>query len=95
MIKKIVFLVAFVSIVSYSQGKLIAFKNDLDKSKFTLKEVIPAVNQKNDDMSLFFMNSKQVFGYLLNDKFEVIKKLSLEDKRRKYNTIIGYSIKDI
>ena len=78
----------------FAQEKLVEFKNDLDDSKYSIKEVIPVVNQKNDHISLFFMNTKQVYGYLLNDDFNVIKKLSSEDRRRKYNTIIGYSVKD-
>lgn len=78
----------------FAQEKLVEFENDLDNSKFSIKEVIPVVNQQNDNISLFFMNTKQVYGYLLNDNFKVIKKLSSEDRSRKYNTIIGYSVKD-
>ncbi|MFG6685452.1 hypothetical protein ACGK9U_02630 [Mariniflexile sp. HNIBRBA6329] len=78
----------------FAQEKLVTFKNDLDDSKYSIKEVIPVVNQNNDNISLFFMNTKRVYGYLLNDNFQVIKKLSSEDRRRKYNTIIGYSVTD-
>lgn len=95
MIKKFLFFEAIcLCFKLVAQEKLVEFKNDLDDSKYSVKEVIPVVNQQNNNVSLFFMNTKQVYGYLLNDSFKVLKKLKSEDRRRKYNTIIGYSIKD-
>lgn len=87
-------LMCFCVSILFAQEKLVEFKNDLDDSKYSIKEVIPAVNQNNGHISLFFMNTKQVYGYLLNNDFNVIKKISSEDRSRKYNTIIGYSVTD-
>ena len=90
-----IFLFVFIFTILYnanSQEVLSVFKNDLDDSRYTVKEVLPIVNQINDDFSLFFLNSKEVHAYLFSEDFEMLSSLSLEDKRRKYNTVIGYGI---
>ncbi|SFZ89921.1 hypothetical protein SAMN05428642_101639 [Flaviramulus basaltis] len=78
----------------FSQEKISEFKNDISDPKFLTKEVIPVVNETTDDLALFFMTPKEVYGYLLNNRLEVVNKLTSEDKRRKYSKLIGYSIKD-
>lgn len=93
--RKFSFLVLFcISLNILSQEEVAKFKNNIDDSSLSIKEVIPVVNSKTNDISVFVLNSKQVFGYLLNEDFQVLKSLSSEDRRRKYKTLIGYSIKD-
>lgn len=94
--KKIVTLLVIITIchVSFSQEKIGLFKNDLAKNSSAIKDVVPIVNQKNDEISLFFIDTKNVYGYLLDTNFNVIDKLSAEDKNKKYKLVIGSSISD-
>ena len=78
----------------YSQEELITFKNTLKTSSSFLKDVLPIVNEKNDDVSLFLIDAKYIYGYLLNDKFEIKSELKSEDRSRMFKTIIGHSIKN-
>lgn len=78
-----------------SQEELLDFKNSLNpKSRSEIKSVIPIVNDKSNDISLFLVHAKNIYGYLINDKFEVINKISSEDRSRKYKVILGNSISD-
>ena len=83
----------FCSILAPAQTELVTFENSLnDKAKPNLKEVIPIVNEKNNDISLFFLHPKKVYGYLLNKNFELIDKISSEDRSRKFKVLLGNSI---
>ncbi len=93
MLKKIIVGLGILSTInSYSQEELTVFENTLKTSSSSLKDVIPIVNEKSGDISLFLMDATKVYGYLLNDEFEVINSLSSEDKSRKYKMLIGKSI---
>lgn len=95
MLKKIAISLGFLlTLNSYSQEELITFKNTLKTSGSFLKDIFPIVNEKNDDVSLFLVDAKYIYGYLLNDKFEIISKLESEDRSRMFKTIIGHSIKN-
>lgn len=78
----------------FAQDVLATFKNNIDNTNLSIKEVIPVINQRNNDLCFFVLNSKNVYGYLLNENFEIEKSLSSEDRRRKYKTLIGYGIID-
>lgn len=95
MLKKIaISLGLLLTLNTYSQEELITFKNTLKTSTSFLKDVLPIVNQKNDDISLFLVDAKYIYGYLLNDKFEITSQLKSEDRSRMFKTIIGHSIKN-
>lgn len=81
-------------IIGFSQERLVEFENNLNSSRHATKEVFQVVNQENNDFVMFFINAKQVHSYMFNEDFEIKNKLSLEDKRRKYNTIIGYGLEN-
>ncbi len=86
------FLASGVFFQSFCQDQLFNFKNDLKTSAYSTKEVIPVVNQDTDDIAFFLMDSKRVYGYLFDENFKLLDKLSSEDKRRKYKSIVGYGI---
>ena len=91
--KKIIFLITiFYSVSTLPQEKIGRFKNDLKETLSTVKEVIPIVNAKNNDIAVFIADAKNVYGYKLNEKFDVISKITSEEKRRKYKTLLGYAI---
>ncbi len=75
-----------------AQERLGSFTNDLKTSSSTIKDVIPIVNDENNDVAVFVADAKNVYGYKLNDKFKVTAKITSEEKRRKYKTLLGYSI---
>lgn len=79
---------------SFSQERIGSFKNDLKISSSFIKEIIPIANSKNNDVAVFIADAKNVYGYKLNDTFEVSSKITSEEKRRKYKTLLGYSIPD-
>jgi hypothetical protein len=91
--KKIILLFLLLSsIFAFSQEEIITFKNDLKTSYSYLKGVVPIVNNKNDDISLFLVDSKKIYGYLLDKNFNIINKLISEDKSRKYKITLGSRI---
>ena len=61
----------------FAQERMGSFENDLKTSSGGIKEVIPVVDQKTDALSLFFMDAKKVYGYLLNSELEVVMKFTL------------------
>lgn len=82
----------FFGLTSYSQEELAVFETTLKTSSSSLKDVIPIVNEKSGDISLFLMDATNVYGYLLNSNFEIAESLNSEDKSRKYRVLIGKSI---
>ncbi len=90
----VVFIVLCVSQFTSAQESLVAFKNSLKTSSSAIKDVIPIINENNNDLALFFADAKNVYGYLLNDKFELQDKLLSPEKRRKFKILIGSSIID-
>lgn len=95
MLKKIVVgLGVLFTLNSYSQKELIVIDNKLKESASTIKDVIPIVNEKTGDISIFLMDAKKVYGYLLNNEFNLVKSLTSDDKNRKYKQLIGKSISD-
>lgn len=79
-------------LVSFSQERIGDFKNDLKGSSSLIKEVIPIVNSINSDVAIFIADAKNLYGYKLNKEFKVSEKITSEEKRRKYKTLLGYSI---
>lgn len=77
---------------SFSQEKILEFSNSLKTSFSDVKDVVPIVNKKNGDVSIFIADAKNIYGYKFDSNFNPIDKLSSEEKRRKYKIIIGNSI---
>lgn len=93
MFKKLLFtFVLCSSFFSFSQENIKTFTNSLKTTDIDLSDVIPIVNQKNDDISFFLMDSKKIYGYLLNSNFDIKKELSSEKRNKIFNTLVGYSI---
>ncbi len=90
MIKKILFFFfTLTTYFSFSQEEIGTFENVLKTSVKDVKESFSIINQENGDIATFLLEKKQVYGYLLNHKFEVIKSLTTKNKRRKYTIFIG------
>ena len=64
------------SLISFSQERIGSFKNDLKESSFFVKEIIPIVNSKNNDLAVFIADAKNIYGYKLNQQFEVTEKIT-------------------
>ena len=75
----------------FSQELIGLFRNDLKNNSTDINDVLPVINYKNNDIIMFIADAKKVYGYKLNDDFEVINKLSSETKKRKYKTFLGNS----
>ncbi|MFK5959623.1 MAG: hypothetical protein QM495_12245 [Lutibacter sp.] len=89
----LIFALSF-TLISFGQEEIKGFKNYLKTSFTGIKEVIPIVNEKNNDISLFIVDATKIYGYLLNEQFEIINQLSSETRSRKYKTLIGNSISE-
>jgi len=94
MYKKLLFIFVLFSSFLFSQNNTVTFANSLKTTSTDLKDAIPIVNQKNDNVSIFLMDSKKVYGYLFDGDFNIKKELSSEKRSRKYKKIIGYSISE-
>ncbi len=89
-----VFMLCFilVSFIGNSQEILTTFKNDLKTKDTKIKDVTPIVNTINGEICILISDAKNVYGYTIDNQFNVIQKLISKDKRRTYKTIIGTSI---
>ncbi|MEZ4840249.1 MAG: hypothetical protein R2821_01680 [Flavobacteriaceae bacterium] len=93
MIKKIaVYILLCVGTVTFAQQELTSFKVGMKKSNSFVKDALPIIDESNGNISLFLVDTKNVYGYLFNDQFQIIDSLQLENKNRKYKSIIGHSI---
>jgi len=92
--KLLVVFAVLVSTVSFSQEELKTFKNYLKTSFANIRGIVPIINEKNDDISFFFIDSKNIYGYLLNDNFKIKNQLISDKKSRKFKKLIGYSISE-
>ncbi|WP_117883913.1 hypothetical protein [Aureibaculum luteum] len=91
--KVILFIYALsISFSSFAQEEIITFNNYLKTSKAHIKEVIPIVNEQNQETSLFITDAKQAYGYLFDSNFKIIDEIVSDKRSRKYKTIIGSSI---
>ena len=90
----LIFLFSLYSLLTFGQEVIAQFENSLAKNDWGIKDIVPIVNQKNGDISIFIADAKKVYAYHLNDLFEVEDKMVVEDKARKYKLIIGNSIAD-
>lgn len=92
--KALILLLACVANYTFSQEELVKFKNDLKTSTSEIIDVIPIENKVSNELNFFLTDAKNVYGFKLNEKFGIEKKVISEEKRRKYKTIVGYSIKE-
>lgn len=95
MIKRfsLTFLLLF-TITLFSQEKLIEFKNSLKTDQSFLNQMFSIVNETNGDISLFFIDSKNINGYLLNNKYELTDSIKIERRNKEYKMFLGYSISE-
>ena len=92
MLRNIVCLLTFcIAITAYSQDEIGSFQNSLKTSSSNIKDVIPIVNQETGELAVFIADAKNVYGYKLDESFNVQAKLSSAEKRRKYKLLIGSS----
>lgn len=79
---------------AFSQEEIVTFKNLINLSQTKIENVLPIVNQKNGDISFFFVDAKNVYGCKLDSNFAILQKVSSKRKERKYKKLIGYDILD-
>lgn len=83
------FLFSFLN--SLGQEIILEINDALESKNYQLYETIPIVNKKANKLSLLMLTSKNVKGFLINEKNEVISNLSLKDNIRKYSIVLGHS----
>lgn len=89
------FLTVFILIhnYSFSQKKLGNFENSLKQTVTALTETFSVPNKKTGKLATFIADKTNLYGYLLNDQFQVIDRLKSQKNKRKYKELIG-SISD-
>lgn len=75
-----------------AQTEITHFKNDLKTSYSFVKNIIPTVNKDTNELVIFIMDPKKVYTYKLNENFKVVDKITSENKKRKYKTILGSTL---
>lgn len=80
-----------ISSTAFSQENLLSFQNDLKTSTSNIKDVIPVVNTDTDEIAFFVVDAKNVYGYKIDANFNIIEKITSEEKSRKYKVLIGSS----
>ena len=83
-----------ISIVVHGQERLLRFENTLKTSTSNITGVVPIVNEKNNDIGFFVLDTKHIYGYKISSNFEVLDKIKFKNKRRAYKIIVGTSITD-
>ena len=88
---KYLLVIAFLNVltVGFAQENLITFNNDLKTSSSDIKDVIPIVDEKTGSIAFFVADAKNVYGYKIDSTFKVTRKISSEEKRRKFKILIG------
>lgn len=88
----ITFVIGLLCSSIFSQTQIASFKNSLKVNSTNIKDVIPIVNSKNDELAMFIADAKNVYAYKLNNEFNVVNQLSSETKKRKYKVLLGSAI---
>lgn len=86
--KNIFLLVLLFSYTVHSQETLLS----IDTNNTSIKEVLPIVNEYNNDFSLMFVSRRVISSYLFDKDFKRIDSLVTDKRPGKYKTTIGSSI---
>jgi len=93
MIRKLLFVVvSLCTMTLFAQEEIGRFQNSLKTSSSNIKDVFPIVDQKTGELAIFISDAKNVYAYKLSENFEVLQKLSSQEKLRKYKFLIGSSV---
>jgi hypothetical protein len=80
------------SIPAICQETFLEQELDLKQTGYVINEVLPIVNEYNDDFALFFGETKSIYAYLFNKNKKNNGKIYTREIPRKYRTIVGHSI---
>ena len=92
-LKLLLFLPFFCSTLLGAQTRIGWLQNDLKTSPSFINDVIPFVNSDTGELIIFIAAPKKVYTYKLDKDFKPVNKITSENKKRKYKTLIGGSVK--
>ncbi len=75
-----------------AQDIIVSHNNSLKTSRYAVKEAFPVVNELTNDVSLFLIDSRNIYAYLFDEQFQVKSSLASDKLPRKYKVLIGSSI---
>ncbi|WP_298502879.1 hypothetical protein [uncultured Maribacter sp.] len=93
-LKKVLFLsFLFLMTSNIHAQKRVAYLSDFLKSKNGyVDKTVSIIHPEKNDLSLFLIDGKRVYGYLMDENLKIKDSLDIEDKARKYKEIIGKSV---
>ena len=93
MIKKLLpILLIGLSITVLSQKRLIEFENSLKTTSSNIKDVVPIVDENQEEIGIFIADAKNIYAYKLDSNFNILEQLISPSKKRKYKVLLGSSI---
>lgn len=95
--KKKLFLLSLsflVGSVVYSQDLFISIDDDLKTNSRKPEQSFLVVNKKDNSVAVFIDDNKTMNAYLYNELKQPLGKLSTDGLPKKYNAVIGHTIKD-
>ncbi len=80
---------SFLVLTTYAQEVILTHKIAQKKSNSFLNTIIPILNERNNNTSILFIDEKQVYGYLFNENFNIIKKQTSKKRGSNYERVLG------
>ncbi len=86
--KIILILFCFISNFTFSQSEKLVLSHSLKEKNNYLNQIIPIANNETNEFSIFFIEAKKIYGYLLTEDYILKSSLISEIKSRKYKIFL-------
>jgi len=87
--KPILYFLLFSIVLASAQDQWLEKDLTSFTENYIIKDAVPFVNEDNNQLALFFKNRKKIFGYLYNEKQELISTISPIEIPKKAQILIG------
>ncbi len=94
MIKKIYTILFLIPFLITSQEKLGQFENTIKENNANVLESFSIFNNETNKIATFLIEKKEMYGFIVNENFNVEKHILLENKKRKYKLLMGKMYND-
>ncbi|CAL2090659.1 hypothetical protein [Tenacibaculum sp. 190524A05c] len=87
--KVFTFLLVSIHFFSSSQEEIGSFINTLKNNDANILESFSVFNKKTKNIGTFLIEKKRIYGFLLDQNFNLKTKLLLDEKNKKYSLVLG------
>lgn len=87
--KILTFLLVSIHFFSLSQEEIGSFINTLKNNNSNILESFSVLNKNTENIGTFLIEKKRIYGFLLDQNFNLKSKLLLDNKSKKYSLVLG------